>query len=218
MVPALILIGGVSAVVLAYSFFSTTLATRYAKNHAVLNSASAERMSLDVKYDAGPLVEETYAMSDTDGLSKTSYKAVGRNGITVTVEERPRKTLEADANVAYLFGRVVQDGIWKLDTKPPRGNTAAHYRIDVYQLINGEHGSRFFEFTDPHYWATTAGHQFTIHLDKGKPIDESMIRMTSSIPAEPGYQALVADFETFGPASFRARVAAEKKRRFGLTS
>lgn len=216
-VPLLIFAVVAAGLVVAALVYSNAVAPRIARNHDVLTSASDVRIGMSVRYAKGALAEERWTMRDRDGLSTSSYRAVGRNGVQVTIDERPREVLDASTNVAYLFGKVVQDGIWDLASKPPRGDTNATYRIDVYQLITGQHGSRSFAFTDPHYWATTGGHQFTIHLDKNKPVPD-LLHLSSTTLVEPRYEQLVQDFRTFGPQSFRDRIASEKKRRFGIAS
>jgi hypothetical protein len=204
-------------VILASIVYVRTLAPRYAKNHAILHSASDIRVAMRIAYDRGPLSEETWKMQDRDGLSTLDYRALGRNGIQVTIAERPSETIHSESNVAFLFGKLVQDGLWDLPSKPPRGNTNAHYTISVYQLITSKHGGRSFTFTDPHYWATTGGHQFTIHLDKDKPVPD-LLQMSSTTLVEPRYAELVDDFRQFGPQSFLSRIAAEKKRRYGIAA
>jgi hypothetical protein len=90
----------------------------------VLASRSDLELRMLVRYTRGPLVEEDYTMRDADGVSTSQYRGVGRNGVQITIAERPRKTIEEGSDVAYLFGQAVQDGIWELHSKPPRGDTA----------------------------------------------------------------------------------------------
>ncbi len=215
-IPLLILLATLATLAIAYGFFRAAVLPRYQASRNVLVSKSVIRLSLDVRYDRGPLVEETYAMSDVDGVSRSSYRVIGRRGLQISITERPRATIEDGPNVAYFFERAVADGIWQVTSRPPRGDTNAHYTLDVYQLVDGQHGSRHMTFTDPHYWATTGGHQFTIHLDKRKPVPD-LLHMTSTTLVEPRYEKIVADFRAFGPASFRQKVAAARVR-LGATS
>jgi hypothetical protein len=150
-------------------------------------------------------------MSDIDGLSKSRYRALGRSGLAITIDERPRVTIDEGPNVAFLFQQAVLDGIWELPSRPPRGDTSTHYTIEVYQLTGDRHGSHRFEFTDPHYWATTGGHQFHITLAKNKPVPD-LLTLSSTTLVEPRYEKLVADFREFGPQSFRDKVAAAQTR------
>ena len=214
-IPILILVLSIAGLLAAYAMFSRSIVPRYAGARKVLSRPSDIRLSLTLRHDRGPIVEEDYAMRDTDGVSASSYRAVGRNGTAITVEERPRVSLDA-ANVAFLFGRVVQDGIWELTNRPPRGDASTHYTVHVYQLIDDQHGSRDYTFTDPHYWATTGGHQFHITLAKNKPVPD-LLTMSSTVLVEPRYEALVEDFRSFGPDSFRAK-AAQARARLGGAS
>ncbi len=210
-VPALIFIVTLIGLAGAYAFFERSVFPRYAATRNVLASKSDIALRMVVSYERGPLLEEDYSMHDADGVSSAVYRGLGRNGVQITIAERPRKTIEEGSNVAYLFGQAVQDGIWDLPSKPPRGDTTARYTISVYQLVAGKHGSYRFTFTDPHYWATTGGHQFHIKLDKHKPIP-NLLTMSSTVLVEPRYQKLVDDFRTFGPRSFRSKVAAAQNR------
>jgi len=107
--------------------------------------------------------------------------------------------------VSFFFGKLVQDGVWDLMDKPPRGNTDAHYTVYVKQLADFKQGDRTITFTDPHYWATTAGRQYTIDLRKTNPND--LLKLSSTQLADPHYQEIVNDFRAFGPPAFRAKVA-----------
>lgn len=210
-IPPLILLISLAGLALAYGFFQAAVLPRYKASRAVLTSKSELRLSLAIAYERGPLAEETYAMSDVDGVSRSTYRATGRKGVQISITERPRATTEDGPNVAYFFQRAVADGIWELTTKPPRGDTSARYTLDVYQLVNGQHGSRHMVFTDPHYWATTGGHQFTLKLDRNKPVPD-LVHMSSTTLVEPRYARIVADFREFGPPSFRQKVSAARLR------
>jgi hypothetical protein len=166
---------------------------------------------MTVRHATGPIAEEDYQMSDIDGLSQSRYRAVGRTGLAITIDERPRETVEQGPNVAYFFQQAVQDGVWDLTNEPPRGDRSTSYTVDVYQLLGNQHGSRSFTFTDPHYWATTGGHQFHIVLRKGQPLP-NLLNMTSTTLVEPRYQKIVDDFRAFGPQSFRDKIVAVQAR------
>jgi hypothetical protein len=210
-IPPLIFVAALIGLGGAYAFFEQTVVPRYQATRTVLTSRSDLALSLLVRYDRGPLVEEEYSMRDADGVSSAQYRGLGRSGVAITITERPRKTIEEGSDVAYLFGQAVQDGIWELPSKPPRGDASAHYTISVYQLTGSKHGSYRFSFTDPHYWATTGGHQFHIKLDKSKPVPD-LLNLSSTVVVEPRYEKLVADFRGFGPQSFRTKVAAAQSR------
>jgi len=210
-IPPLVLLITLAGAVIVYQFFQAAVLPRYKASRAVLISKSELRLSMLVKHDRGAIVEEEYTMANIDGVSTSRYRVVGRNNLQVAIDERPRETTEYGPNVAYFFQQTVADGIWELQTHPPRGDTSVHYTIDVYQLVNGQHGSRHIVFTDPHYWATTGGHQFTIHLDKHKPTPD-LINLTSTALVEPRFEKVIADFRAFGPDSFRSKVSAARVR------
>ncbi|MGP6157737.1 MAG: hypothetical protein ACLPYS_09580 [Vulcanimicrobiaceae bacterium] len=176
---------------------------RYAAARHVAELPSAIRLSLVVRHKSGAIAEEEYRMADINGVSSSQYRAVGRNGEAIKVDSLPRETYD----VSFFFEKTVSDGIWQLSSRPPRGDTSTSYAIDVYQLTGGQHGSRSITFTDPHYWATTGGHQFHIVLDKNKPVP-NLLQLSSTVPVEPRYQKLVDDFRSFGSDEFRSKVAA----------
>jgi len=210
-VPVLILIASLIALVGAYAVFQTTVEQRLKGAHRVLVARSELKLTMTVRHTTGPIEEEDYAMSDIDGLSKSRYRALGRSGLQITIDERPRVTIEDGPNVAFFFQQAVLDGVWDLTNRPPRGDTRASYTVEVYQLDGNQHGSREFTFTDPHYWATTGGHQFHLTLAKGKPLPD-LLTMTSTTLVEPRYEKIVEDFRTFGPQSFRDKIAAAQMR------
>ncbi len=210
-IPLLVFLATIVGLGAAYAYFQATQTGRYEHARSVLAERSEIRLRMTVQYDAGPLVSEDYEMSDIEGTSHITYRVAGRNGTQIAIEERPRKTLEAGANVAFLFDELVVDGIWELRSKPPRGDTATHYEIEIAQISGTGHGSHRFDFTDPHYWATTGGHQFHIKLAKGKPIPD-LLQLSSTTLVEPRYGELVAAFRAFGPPSLRAKIAAARAR------
>jgi hypothetical protein len=216
-VPVIVFVLALIGIALAYAVYLSSIAPRLVHNHKILVSDSDIRLAFTIDYARGPLVQERWTMRDLNGTSTLGYRATGRNNVEIAIDESPTHDLDADSDVAFLFGKVVQDGLWDLYPKRPRLGANEHYTISVYQLIDGQHGGRTFSFTDPHYWATTGGHQFTIHLDKDKPVPD-LLKLSSTTLVEPRYEELVADFRAFGPASFRARIASEKKRRYGVTS
>lgn len=210
-VPLLILLAALVGLGGAYWAFEATVVPQLNRTHDVLASRSELRLAMLVRHDTGPISEEDYSMSDIDGLSGSSYRAIGRNGVQITIEERPRKTIEDGPDVAYFFQQAVADGIWDLQSKPPRGDRSTHYTIDVYQLTGSQHGAHRFEFTDPRYWATTGGHQFHIVLSKDKPLPD-LLRLSSTTLVDPRYAKVVDDFRAFGPQSFRQKIAAAQSR------
>ena len=210
LVPPLVTLAALLAVVFGWLLFSKTEVARYEGARRVAAADSDIRLGLAITYTSGPFLSETYRMEDRNGVSTSEYHVAGRNGLNVNVKSLPQETFD----VSFFFEKAVQDGIWELRNRPPRGDANAHYAIDVYQLNAGQHGSHAFRFTDPHYWATTGGHQFTIHLDRNKPVPD-LVQMSSTTLVEPRYGKLIEDFTTFGPPEFRTKIAEAKARVLG---
>ena len=206
-VPFLLFLAGVVAVAAMWYAFATNERSRYAQTLKVQQSHSDIKLGMQIHHLTGPFTDEYYDLDDRDGISTSDYRAVGRSGVTVRVAALPRQTVD----VAFFFDKVVQDGIWELSNRPVRGDASARYTIQVYQLTNGKHGSRRFTFTDPHYWATTGGHQYHIHLDKNKPVP-NFLQMSSTVLVEPRYEKLVNDFLQYGSPAFREKIAAAQAK------
>lgn len=206
-VPLAVACAAILAVVLGFRVFARVETERMDATRRVLNAPSDIRLGLTIRHDAGAVEEESWEMRDRDGISTASYRIVGRDGETIRLLAQPRATTD----VSFLFELAVQDGIWELPNRPPRGDVATHFAFSVYQLNDGAHGSHRFELTDPHYWATTGGHQFHIHLDPDKPVP-NLLQLSSTTLVEPRYAKLVADFEAFGSPEFRAKVAQSRRR------
>jgi hypothetical protein len=192
--------------------FKANESGRYDAARRIAESPSAIRLSMVVRHKIGAIAEEDFRMADINGASSSQYRAVARNGLAIKLDSLPRETYD----VSFFFEKTVVDGIWELASRPPRGDTATSYAIDVYQLTAGQHGTRRFSFTDPHYWATTGGHQFHIKLDKNKPVP-NLLELSSTVLVEPRYQKLVDDFRAFGSPEFRAKIAAIQARLGGST-
>jgi hypothetical protein len=207
-IPIFVLIACLVALVSGWWIFAGNEANRHAQVRKIANSFSDVKLGLTIQHDNGSIAEEDYRMEDRNGISTSTYRAIGRGGTTIKIENMPHETFD----VSFLFGQVVQDGIWELQTRPPRGDTSTHYTVDVYQFTNGQHGSHEFTFTDPQYWASTGGRQYTIHLDKTKPVPTDLLQLSSTSLTEPRYGAIVKDFMTFGSNEFRKRIADAKVR------
>lgn len=168
----------------------------------VRNSRSVLDLSLDVKYDKPPVYEERYTMHNDNGISTAQYRVQGYSGKVVTITLPPDKTYA----VTFFFEQVVQDGIWQLMNKPDAGNTDARYTLFIHQVADNKQGSRTVTFTDPHYWAVTAGRQYQIQLSKNSPTPD-LTKLKSTTLADPRYEQIVNAFREFGTPSFRKKVA-----------
>ena len=169
---------------------------------------SAIYTHLLIRYDKPPIYEEEYRMQDVDGVSSFEYRIRGYNGKQITIAAPPSEIYD----VSFFYGKIDQDGIWRLVNQPPRGNTTAHYTLYVKEMVDFKQGDRRITFTDPKYWATTAGRQYQIDLSKHQPSD--LLKLQSTSLADPHYQMVVDDFLRFGPASFRAKIAAARSSYF----
>ncbi len=211
LIPLIMTLLIVGAVAVASLLFANNERERYQAVQRVRAARSEIHLVFRMRHRSGPIADETYRIENIDGVSTAAYAAVNRTGVKITVDSLPHKTHE----VAFLFGQLVQDGIWNLTTKPPRGDTSTSYTIEVAQLVNRESGSRRVTFTDPHYWATTGGHQFKIKLDKHKPLPD-LLRMNSTVLVDTRYEKVVHDFREFGSPAFRAKVADAQTRLRGM--
>jgi hypothetical protein len=168
----------------------------------IANQESAYYLKMTIHYEKPPVYEEVWDIRDVNGVSTAMYKITGYSGKVVTVTAPPDK----NTNVSFFAERVVADGIWDLTTQPPRGDTSKTYTVYIKQIADFKTGIRTVVFTDPHYWATTAGRQFHIHLDKKKPTP-NLVTLQSQALADPRYEKVVNEFLDFGTPSFKAKVA-----------
>ncbi len=197
----LIFISAILAVVIGWRIFAGTESTRYHQARKVATSRSVIDLRMLVSYDRGPLHDEEYRFRDIDGNSLVQYRVTGANGKTYTIISPPSHGY----TVSFFFDKVVQDGIWQIENKPPRGDATVHYTLRIEQVAQNEHGSRSITFTDPRYWAVTAGHQFRIHLDPHKPTP-NLLKLASTSVADPRYEKIVNDFRSAGTPSFQRKV------------
>lgn len=158
-------------------------------------------LRLTIAYAKPPIYEEQYVIRNNNGLSTAQYKITGYSGKVVTITIPPAKRYD----MTFFFEDVVQDGIWKLTNRPPRGNTDVRYTLYVHEIANRKQGSRTITFTDPHYWAVTAGRQYQIHLSPNSPTPD-LLKLNSTSIADPRFEKIVRAFRSFGPASFRQRI------------
>ena len=173
------------------------------------NSKSEIYAHLLISYAKPPVYEEEYRMQDVEGTSTFEYRIRSYSGKQVTLTVPPAQLYD----VSFFYGKLDQDGVWQIVNQPDRGNSDVHYTVYVKQLADFKQGERTVTFTDPKYWATTAGRQYNIDLSKNNPGD--LLKMQSTQLADKRYLNVVNDFLTFGPDSFRNRVAAIRAK-FGL--
>lgn len=170
------------------------------------NAPSALYARMSIRYANPPIYEEDYDMQDVEGISTFQYRIRSWNCREITVKAPPAKVTD----VSFFFGKLDQDGIWQLVNKAPLKDATAFYTVYVKQLADYKEGDRTVTFTDPHYWAVTAGRQYNIDLSKQKPND--LLTMQSTQLADPRYEQIVKDFREFGPDEFRGNVVAAQAR------
>jgi hypothetical protein len=169
---------------------------------SVLHERSVLDVSLLMKYAKPPIYTELYSMHNDNGISTAQYRVQGYSGKVVTITLPPTKTYD----VSFFFQQVVLEGIWQLDNKPAAGNAGIAYTLHIHQVSGSRQGERTILFTDPHYWATTAGRQYHIVLNPHGPVPD-LTKLQSTSLADPRYEKIVQEFRNFGTPSFRAKVA-----------
>jgi hypothetical protein len=205
-VTAFVLVIAVIAAVGGWMLFAKTEHARFVAVQRVLNSRSEVRLTYVIEHGDGPIARETWAMQNIDGHSKASYAATDRKGTTATFDQPI-----AGYSVTFLFQKLVQDGIWDLHTRQGRGPSRDIYAVTISQVADKASGTHHFEFTDPHYLATTAGRQYHIHLDPHKPVPD-LLSLESTSTADTRYQQIVDDFEQFGSPGFKQTIVAAREK------
>jgi len=207
--PTTVFVGFIAllAVVGGWKLYYNSESTRYHAVDTVRYQRSEIHISQVVTHDKGPLAREELRLDNVNGHSTASYSAENRAGTRVAKFSQPIEGYD----VTFAFEALVRDGVWELQTRPLRGNTADVYTISIAQIAGDRSGRHKFTFTDPHYLATTAGRQYEIHLDKHKPVPD-LVTLRSTSTADPRYQQIVDDFGSFGPPRFKKTVAAAREK------
>jgi hypothetical protein len=205
-ITTLIIIAAIVAAVGGWMLFAKTEHDRYVAVERVNHSRSEIRLSYTLQHTSGRIAREVWAMQNIDGRSVASYTAVDRKGTKATFDE-----LITGYDVTFLFDKLVQDGIWELESRPFRGSSQLLHVVDISQVADKSSGSHRFLFSDAHYIATEAGREYHIHLDPHKPVPD-LVSLQSTSTADPRYEKIAEDFEQFGPARFKATIAAAKAK------
>ena len=203
----LIIVLAVIGIIAGWRLFYSSEAQRYKDVRTVRAQRSELHLVEALTHDKGPIAREEWRLDNVDGKSSAAYSAENRAGTRVAKFSEPI----AGYDVTFAFEKLVQDGIWELQTRPLRGNTTDVYTITVFQVAGDRSGKHTFSFTDPHYIAVTAGRQYHIHLDKNKPVPD-LLTLQSTSTADDRYGKIVADFGSFGPARFKQTVAAAREK------
>jgi hypothetical protein len=173
---------------------------------AVRSAPSDLYASLDIRYDRPPIVDERYVMEDRNGVSNFAYTILRAAGPHARIRETIKVPPTAMYAVSFFFGELVNDGVWDVPTRVDRGDASIEYTVTVRQTEDYHSGSHVASFTDPHYWATSAGHEFQIHLSPKGPLP-NLLQLQGTSVRDPRYQEILNDFLGFGPSAFRAAIA-----------
>lgn len=196
-----IFVFGIAMAIWGYFFYTAGELRRMHEVSHVGKAPSELYARLLIRYDKPPLYDEEYRMQDVEGVSSFTYRVRGYNGRQITVTAPPAAVYD----VSFFFQRLDQIGVWQIVDKPPLQDADARYTIYVKQLADYKQGERTVTFTNPHYWAIEAGHQYQIDLSKQNPKD--LLKMQSTVLADPRYETIVNGFRAFGPDEFRRNVA-----------
>jgi len=196
-----ILVVAAVAVVGGWMLFAKSEHDRYLAVERVAQSRSEIRLEYTVEHTSGPIAREVWSMQNLNGHSLAAYTAVDRRGDKATFQE-PIVGYE----VTFLFDKLVQDGIWDLETRPFRGSNQTLHVVKISQVADKVSGTHRFQFSDAHYIATEAGREYEIHLDPHKPVPD-LVNLQSTSTADPRYEKIAEDFEDFGSARFKATIA-----------
>jgi hypothetical protein len=205
-VSLLILVVAVATVAGGWMLFAKTERARFVAVERVNRSRSEIRLSYIVDHTSGRIAREVWSMQNINGRSMASYAAVDRHGTKATFDEQI-----VGYDVTFLFDKLVQDGIWELETRPFRGSSQTLHVVAISQVADKSRGSHRFQFSDAHYIAVEAGREYHIHLDPHKPVPD-LVNLQSTSTADPRYEKIVQDFEQFGPPRFKATIAAAKAK------
>jgi hypothetical protein len=205
-VTLLILVAVVIAIAGGWMLFAKSEHDRFVAVQRVNRSRSEIRLSYTVDHTSGRIAREVWSMQNVNGHSVASYAATDRKGTKATFDEQI-----AGYDVTFLFDRLVADGIWELETRPFRGSSETLHVVAISQVADKSSGSHRFQFSDAHYIATEAGREYHIHLDPHKPVPD-LVNLQSTSTADPRYEKIAQDFESFGPARFKATIAAAKAK------
>jgi len=201
----LIVVAAIVFVVGGLRLFWNSEHQRYRAVDTVLKQQSKVRISETIDHAKGPLAREEWTLTNLNGSSTAAYSALNRAGTRIARFTFPIRGYD----VTFAFQKLVLDGIWELHSRPLRGNTNDIYTVSIAQTAGDRSGSHTFVFADPHYLAISAGREYSIHLDRNKPVPD-LLTLNSTSTADDRYQKIADDFQSFGPPGFRSSVTAAR--------
>lgn len=164
------------------------------------------KMVMIVDHASGNIGREEYTLIDDNGKSKASYAVSDRKGTIAKFDDDV-----PGYDVSFAFGKAVQDGIWRLNTKHRRALDEDGYTVHVEQIADEEHGSRTVTFTNPAFWAKTAEYHITLDPNKKTPSMSDILKLQAVSNRDPDYLAVVSDFKEFGSPKFKQMIAATRE-------
>ncbi len=207
-----LLIVAVAIAVLAFGWEFSKSRYNYAPAIHAQKAPSALYARLSIRYTKPPIYEEEYRMQDVEGVSSFRYMIRSYGCREIIVKAPPAEITD----VSFFFGKLNQDGIWQMVDKSPLPGATALYTVYVKQLADYKEGNRTVTFSDPEYWAKTAGRQFSFDLSKAAPKTASdLLHVQSTQVNDPRYEQVVRDFREFGPDEFHHNVAEAQARARG---
>ncbi len=205
----------VVAIIVSLRFVPPISLGNMSKVSNIENAPSDIAAQLTIRYDKPPLYEEEYRMRDDNGVSSYQYSLLRYAGplkrVRLTLKAPPHLTYD----VSFFFGELTSDGVWDIPSRPPRGDTSVSYTVSVQQTEAYHGGSHSATFTDPKFWATSAGREFHIHLSPTGPLP-NILQLQGTGIKDARYLHILEDFRTFGPPEFRSAV--EKARAQALAT
>jgi hypothetical protein len=196
-VPIFIIV--LSAIFVAIAFIRFFPQGVHGLNEAAKLRAAPSRIyaRMLVQYPKPPIYSEEWSMQDIEGVSTYSYTVRSYSGVQIKITQPEH----AIYDVSYFWGKIDQDGVWKLMDQPARGVTHATYTVYVKQVVDYQHGDRTIVFPDSIF------RSYNIDLSKQDP--NAPLQMSAT---DPRYQVVVNDFLNFGPPEFRAKIADAQAR------
>jgi hypothetical protein len=208
-VTILITLAVIVAAVGGWRLFAQQEHDRFVAVQRVEHSRSEFHLSYTEQHTDGPIASETWTMNNVNGRSVASYSATDRKNTKASFDEAI-----TNYDVTFLFERLVQDGIWELQSRPFRGSSATLHVVEISQVADKASGSHRFLFSDAAYIANLAGREYHIHLDPHKPVP-NLLNLVSTANADPRYRKIAQDFEQFGSPAFKRTIAEARAKLHG---
>src|SRR6202011_5587936 len=166
----------VIALIVGWKIFYREETQRFHAVQQIRQQRSELHFGQAITHDKGPIAREEWRLDHGGRKSHAAYTAESRSGSRIAKFTEPIPGYD----VTFAFEKLVQDGIWELQTRPLKGKTDNVYTITVAQVAGDRSGSHKSTFTDPKYLAVAGGRQYQIHLDKNKPVPNLLTLQSTS--------------------------------------